>query len=82
MVEHWRWPNCSGLVVVVVGDGGRGQGPVHRVAATATCCRNIMVVLPLVGRDYRSVVVGGSLHVFSHRASGVRALVVAPTNCK
>ena len=79
MVEHWRRVNGGG------GGGGGGgwrQGPVHGVAAAATCSWNIVVVLPLVGRDYRSEVVGGSLHVFSHRASGACALVVAPTNCK
>lgn len=78
-MEHSRRPNGHGSI----GSCGIGQRPVNGVAATTACCRDVVVVLPLVGGDHRTEVVGCAFDVLSYWASGACALVVAPViNCK
>lgn len=48
------------------------------VAATASCCWNIMVVFSLVSGDHCPQIVGSPFHVFTDRTSIERAFVVAP----
>lgn len=76
MVEHSRRPNGRGSIGNCC--GGIGQRPVNRVVATTACCRDIVVVLPLVGGDHCTEVVGCAFDMLSYRASGAGALVVAP----
>ena len=49
------------------------------MAAAASGCGDIMVVLPLIGCYHCPEVMGSSLHMLSNGTSLVCALVVAPT---
>lgn len=73
-MEHSRRPNGR----IGVGRSGARQRPVYGVVTAATCGRDVVVVLPLVGGDHGPEVMGCALDVLSYGAPGVCALIVAP----
>lgn len=51
------------------------------VTATASWCRDIMVVLPFISSDHCSQIMRCTLNMLSYRTSHVCAFVVAPVDC-
>lgn len=77
-----RWHYCHGCAINItsIADvaGDLWQGPVDGMGATPTSCRDIMVVLSLIGRDHCPYIMRCPLHVLSHRAPRMCAFIVAP----